>query len=189
MRFFITSSNRNGNLGGLEGADAICQNLAAAVGAGDKTWHAYLSTQGEGAVNARDRIGAGPWHNQRGQLIAASVADLHGDVVRDRNQINKQAALDEMGNVVNGRGDMPNQHDIITGSDSLGMAFAADAGDMTCKNYTYDGAEGAVMLGHHDRTGGGNTSWNQAHASRGGCSAEALEGTGGSGKLYCFAIN
>ncbi len=186
MRFFVTSAPPGGgNLGGLAGADAVCQRLAAAAGAGERTWHAYLSTQGEGAVNARDRIGAGPWHNAKGTLIAANVADLHGDVERDRNNITKDTALDENGNVVNGRGDQPNQHDMLTGSDSHGMAIASNE-DRTCGNWTSDAADGKTMLGHHDRNGGGNTSWNAAHVSR-GCSAEALVSTGGAGRFYCFA--
>ena len=190
MTFFITStpSGNGANFGGLDGADAHCQTLAAAAGRGDATWRAYLSTQGPGAVNARDRIGSGPWHAANGQQIAANVADLHGDVQRDRNQINRDTALDETGERINGRGDQPNQHDIITGSDSLGRAMTGD-GDFTCNNYTSgaDG-EGSTMLGHHDRSGGGNSSWNSAHGSR-GCSAANLVGTGGNGYLYCFAAN
>ena len=190
MSFFITSTAKGdgANLGGLAGADAHCQMLAAAAGRGGATWHAYLSTQGAGAVNARDRIGSGPWHNANGDLIAANVADLHGDVQRDRNQINRDAALDENGERINGRGDQPNQHDILTGSDSHGRAFT-DAEDHTCGNYT-SGADGAgsAQLGHHDRSGGGSTSWNSAHGSR-GCSQQNLVRTGGNGYLYCFASN
>ncbi len=157
-----------------------------------RTWRAYLSMPAQGgqpAVNARDRIGAGPWYNARGALIANNVADLHGDVQRDRNQVNKSNALNEKMAVVNGRGDMPNQHDIITGSDSHGRAVAGDM-DTTCKGYTSnaDGPPNSVMLGHHDRDGGGNTSWNAAHGSR-GCSQPNLVATGGAGLLYCFAAN
>ena len=190
MTFFITSTPKGdgANLGGLAGADAHCQMLAAAAGRGDATWHAYLSTQGAGAVNARDRIGSGPWHNHRGQQIAANVADLHGDVMRDRNQINRDEGLDENGEKIPARGEQPNQHDILTGSDSVGNAFPAGE-DHTCSNYT-SGADGmgSAQLGHFDRSGGGNTSWNSAHPSR-GCSQANLVATGGNGYLYCFAAN
>ena len=189
--FFITSkgAGKGADLGGLAGADAHCQTLAAAANGGTRTWHAYLSTQaadGKPAVNARDRIGAGPWYNAKGELIAQNVGDLHGDTVRDRNQVNKSFALNEKGEVVNGRGDMPNRHDMLTGSQSDGRAYAAGE-DRTCRNWT-SSTDGSAMLGHHDRTGGNNTSWNQAHASR-GCSQENLISTGGDGLLYCFAIN
>jgi hypothetical protein len=192
--FFITSVGKGdgANYGGIAGADAYCAQTAQGGGIATppgRTWRAYLSqpaTGGQPAVNARDRIGAGPWYNARGQLIANNVADLHGDVQRDRNSINKNFALNEKGAPVNGVGDMPNQHDIITGSDSLGRAVAGDA-DSTCKGYTSNG-EGSVMLGHHDRIGGGNTSWNAAHGSR-GCSQPNLLATGGAGLLYCFAAN
>ena len=189
MTFFITSTGMNGaNLGGLAGADKHCQTLAAAAGRGAATWRAYLSTQGPGAVNARDRIGSGPWHNQRGQQIAANVADLHGDTVRDRNQINRDEAINEKGERINGRGDMPNQHDMLTGSMPDGRAFT-DGMDHTCSNYTSNAdGMGTVQLGHHDRSGGGNSSWNSAHASR-GCSLPNLVATGGNGYLYCFAGN
>lgn len=191
MSFFITSAvPGGGNLGGLAGADQICQNLAAAVGAGNRTWHAYLSQQAQGntpRVNARGRIGAGPWYNAKGQLIASSVADLHGDNDRDRNTIRKATALDEKGNMVNGVGDMPNQHDMMTGSDSDGRAFT-DGLDHTCNNWTSDAATNRAMLGHHDRNGGNNTSWNAAHMSA-GCTAMQLVQTGGAGRFYCFAIN
>jgi hypothetical protein len=192
MGFFITSTPLNGaNLGGLAGADKHCQTLAAAAGAGNRTWRAYLSTQarpGQPAVNARDRIGSGPWHNARGAMIAANVADLHGDVQRDRNQINRDEALNEKGERINGRGDQPNQHDILTGSDSHGRAFT-DADDHTCNNYTSNAdGMGSVQLGHHDRSGGGSSSWNSAHGSR-GCSQQNLVSTGGNGYLYCFAAN
>ena len=146
------------------------------------------AANGQPSVNARDRIGAGPWHNARGALIAANVADLHGDVQRDRNAINKQQALSENGQAISGAGDTLNQHDILTGSDSHGRAIAGEM-DTTCGNYTRntDGS-GSVMVGHHDRTGGANTSWNSAHGSR-GCSQPNLVATGGAGLLYCFAAN
>ena len=202
MSFFITSAGPGdgGNLGGLKGADAHCTQLAKAAGVGKKTWRAYLSATAQGgqpAVNARDRIGAGPWHNARGTLIANNVADLHGDIERDRNQINKTNALNEMGMPINGVGDTPNQHDVITGSDSHGRARASETVDTTCSNYTSNqdppqgtarGQGPGVWLGHHDRTGGGNTSWNAAHKSA-GCSQQALVNTGGAGLLYCFAAN
>jgi len=189
MTFFITSTPMDGaNLGGITGADAHCQTLAAAADRGDATWHAYLSTQGPGAVNARDRIGSGPWHNHGGSQIAANVADLHGDVMRDRNQVNRDEALNENGERVNGRGDSPNQHDILTGSDSHGNAFPA-GDDKTCSNYTSNAdGMGSAQVGHHDRSGGGSSSWNSAHGSR-GCSQENLVGTGGNGYFYCFAAN
>ena len=151
---------------------------------------AYLSTQAEGqtpAVNARDRIGTGPWFNSKGVRIAANVTDLHGDLDRDRNFINKTSALDEKGNVVNGVGDTPNQHDVLTGSDSVGRAWQT-ADDRTCKNWTSADPSGRAFLGHTDRLGGGNTSWNSAHPSA-GCDAPSLVRTGGAGKFYCFAIN
>ena len=203
--FFITSVGKGdgANYGGLAGADAYCAERAKAASlpaVAGRTWRAYLSTTAQGgqpAVNARDRIGAGPWHNIKGALIANNVADLHGDVERDRNQINKTNALTELGMPVNGVGDKPNQHDIITGSDSLGRARASETVDTTCSNYTsnQDPAQGTargqgpgVWLGHHDRTGGGNSSWNAAHKS-GGCGQMALVNTGGAGLLYCFAAN
>jgi hypothetical protein len=189
LGFFITSvgSGKGGDLGGLAGADQHCQNLAAAAGAGSRTWRAYLSTSASGgqkAVNARDRIGQGPWHNAKGELIARNVADLHGDVERDRNNIHKLSALTEKGEVVSGRGDTPNRHDILTGSTSDGRAVSGTE-DASCSNWTSSGTGGAVV-GHHDRQGGGNTSWNAAHRSR-GCSQEQLRGTGGDGLFYCFA--
>jgi hypothetical protein len=191
MSFFVTSAvPGGGNLGGLAGADQICQNLAAAAGAGNKTWHAYMSQQAQGntpSVNARGRIGAGPWYNAKGQLIASNVADLHGDQQRDRNAIRKASALDEKGNMINGVGDMPNQHDMMTGSDSDGRAFT-DGLDHTCNNWTSDAATNRAMLGHSDRNGGNNTSWNAAHMSR-DCTKEGLVATGGAGRFYCFAIN
>jgi hypothetical protein len=140
-------------------------------------------------VNARDRIGTGPWHNAKGVLIAANVADLHGDVQRDRNNITKESAVTESGQTVKGRGDTPNQHDILTGSDSHGRAIPGDV-DMTCSNWTSGAAgPGGAMVGHNDRVGGGNTSWNSVHRTRGGCSVENLAGTGGAGFLYCFAVD
>ncbi len=194
--FFITSVGKGdgANYGGLAGADAYCAQMATASNVptpGGRTWRAYLSTpaaNGQPAVNARDRIGAGPWHNIKGGVIANNVADLHGDVQRDRNQMNKTNAISEKGLPVNGVGDMPNQHDILTGSDSTGRAVAGTM-DTTCGNYTLNttGA-GSVLMGHHDRTGGGNSSWNSAHGSR-GCSQPNLVATGGAGLLYCFAAN
>jgi hypothetical protein len=193
MSFFVTSagSGKGADLGGLEGADAICQRLAQAAGAGGKTWRAYLSTQATGgvaAVNARDRIGAGPWRNAKGAVIASSVADLHGGAAN----LTKQTALNEKGEPVKGRGDTPNQHDILTGSQADGTAFGPGE-DRTCGNYTKSGTEGAVMVGHHDRMGPDESppakSWNMSHLSRGGCSQDALRSTGGAGLLYCFAAN
>ena len=191
MSFFVTSVGKgNGaNLGGLAGADEHCQQLARAAGAGSKTWHAYLSAApaaGQPAVNARDRIGNGPWYNAKGAIIAFNVADLHGDVQRDRNSINKEFALNEKGQLVNGRGDTPNQHDILTGSDSHGRALLGTAANTTCNNWASDSA-GSAMVGHHDRSGGGNSSWNAAHMSR-SCSQADLVATGGAGLFYCFAI-
>ena len=191
MRFLVTSAcpGNGANLGGLAGADRHCQMLASAVGADTRTWRAYLSANasgGQAAVNARDRIGQGPWHNAKGVRIAQNVADLHGDIERDRNYLFKDTALNEKGEVVNGRGDRPNRHDILTGSDSHGRAITGSE-DRTCQNWTSSDA-GRAMVGHHDRSGGNTTSWNSAHPSR-GCSQEALQGSGGDGLLYCFAIN
>jgi hypothetical protein len=202
MGFFITSVGKGdgANLGGLAGADAHCQALAAAAGAGSRTWRAYLSTTASGgqpAVNARDRIGSGPWYDQTGrQVIAQNVADLHGDTQRDRNQINEETALTEKGMPVNGRGSQPNQHDMLTGSDSTGRALPGEAMMTTCNNWTSNApppAQGQqptarAMLGHHDRSGGGNSSWNAAHLSQ-GCNQQALVNTGGAGLFYCFAAN
>ena len=194
--FFITSVGKGdgANYGGIAGADAYCAQMATAGSVATppgRTWRAYLSQPaagGQPAVNARDRIGAGPWFNARGALIANNVADLHGDVQRDRAQLNKTNSLNEKSMPVNGVGDTPNQHDIITGSDSLGRAIAGDM-DTTCSNYSSNAdGRGSVMLGHHDRTGGGNSSWNSAHGSR-GCSQPNLVATGGAGLLYCFAAN
>lgn len=186
MSFFVTSSStgRGADLGGLDGADKHCQALADAAGAGQRRWHAYLSTNAAGGgvvVDARDRIGSGPWRNAKGEVIANSVAELHG-----ANNLTKQTALTERGEVTNGRGDTPNQHDILTGSTPEGRAT-----EMTCNNWTSSG-EGSAMLGHHDRTGLDESapakSWNSSHPSR-GCGQAALISTGGVGLLYCFAVN
>lgn len=185
MSFFITSAGpgSGANLGGLEGADRHCQTLATAAGS-KKEWRAYLSTQGPNPVNARDRIGKGPWLNFKGAQVAASVADLHSD----NNKLSKENSLTEKGAVVNGRGDTPNRHDILTGSQADGRAIAG-AEDRTCKNWT-SSADGSANVGHHDRQGGGPapTSWNASHPSR-GCSQENLQGSGGDGLFYCFATN
>lgn len=183
MSFFITSENpgNGGDFGGLEGADAHCAALAEAAGVTGKTWRAYLSTSSE---NARDRIGAGPWVNAAGETIADSVDALHGE-----NNLTKQTALNEMGEQVNGRGDTPNRHDILTGSTPEGTV----AEGMTCEDWTSNAEDTAGMVGHHDRMGLDDTppskSWNSSHSSRGGCGLEALRGTGGDGLLYCFAAN
>jgi hypothetical protein len=209
MSFFVTSVGlgNGGDLGGLAGADAHCAALAKASGtpvAAGRTWRAYLSAtaaNGQPAVNARDRIGAGPWHNAKGVLIASNVADLHGDIERDRNQISKANALTEKGATVSGFGDQPNHHDILTGSNTHGRAIAGTT-DTTCSNWTSSAAAPAAdagaaasassgpgaHVGHHDRQGGGNTSWNFAHRTR-GCSQENLAATGGAGLLYCFGAN
>jgi hypothetical protein len=190
MSFFVSSagSGKGADFGGLAGADKHCQTLAATVGAGNKTWRAYLSTQASGAtaaVNARDRIGKGPWQNAKGVVIAKDVAELHGT-----SNLNKQTALTEKGAVVNGRGDTPNQHDILTGTQTDGSAFAAGE-DKTCGNWTRSG-EGSAIVGHHDRTGLDTSppalSWNSSHPSR-GCNDDALKATGGAGYIYCFAAN
>ena len=222
MSFFVTSVSKGdgANYGGLAGADLHCQQLAAAAGRGQATWRAYLSTQGPNAVNARDRIGQGPWFNFRGQQIAANLAELHGDTLelaRLGNRVNKVSVLTEKGHPVNGVGDMPNQHDILTGSTPDGRAFT-DGADHTCNNYTSNAhveapargqgtpaaaagggqrqggaaapaapAGPSVQLGHHDRMGGANASWNSVHGSR-GCSQPNLVATGGNGFLYCFAV-
>jgi hypothetical protein len=194
MTFFVTSagSGKGADLSGLAGSDRICQQLAQAVGAGTHTWHAYLSTQaadGQPAVNARDRIGKGPWQNVKGVVIAKDVGELHGD-----NNITKQTALTEKGDVVNGRGDAPNRHDALTGSQPDGTAFPA-GDDKTCHNWT-SSTQGAAMLGHIDRQGlrddAQSHSWNSSHLSRGpdgGCSQNDLRSTGGDGLFYCFAAN
>ncbi|HEX3486076.1 MAG TPA: hypothetical protein VHT51_13525 [Micropepsaceae bacterium] len=194
MSFFVTSVGlgKGADLGGLAGADAHCQQLAAAVGAGNKTWHAYLSTQakdGQPAVNARDRIGTGPWYNSKGQPISDTQSELHGDTLIEAQRgsnLFKQSALTEKGAVVNGFGDMPNTHDMLTGSQPDGRAYTDNA-DHTCNNWT-SSTTGSAQLGHSDRTGGGNRSWNSSHPSR-GCSQPDLVATGGAGLYYCFAIN
>jgi hypothetical protein len=188
MSFFVTSagSGKGADLGGLAGADQICQSRAAAAGAGNRTWRAYLSASaagGQPAVNARDRIGSGPWYNAKGSLIAKNVEELHGP-----NGLTKQTALTEKGEVVNGRGDTPNMHDILTGSQADGRLATGDK-DMTCSNWTSSG-DGSAMVGHSDRQGlrddEPSRSWNASHPSR-GCGQEALKGTGGNGFFYCFA--
>jgi hypothetical protein len=189
MTFFVTSApiGKGGNLGGLAGADAHCQTLATAAGAGGRTWRAYLSTQGANAVNARDRIGKGPWHNVKGQQIARDLEHLHGDTLdlaRLGNTLTRVTALSEKGEPVKGVGDQPNQHDILTGSQPDGRAYT-DSADHTCNNWTSEDA-GSAQVGHHDRTGGPNVSWNSVHGSK-GCSQQALIGTGGAGLFYCFA--
>ncbi len=187
MTFFITSagSGKGADLGGLAGADRHCQSLAAAAGAGKRTWRAYLSTTGSPAVNARERIGKGPWHNANGNLIARDVKELHEGV----NNINRMTALTEKGAIVNGRADSPNTHDILTGSMPDGRAIAGDASKTTCGNWTQSGA-GAAMVGHHDRWGlrddEPSRSWNSSHPSR-GCSQDNLRASGGAGMFYCFA--
>ena len=183
MTFFITSAGpgKGADLGGLAGADAHCQALAKAAGAGHRKWHAYLSTN---SINARDRIGKGPWKNAKGEEIAKSVDDLHSN-----SRITKQTGLDEKGNPVNGRGDSPNRHDILTGSGPDGRAMKGDQ-DSTCGNWTKSG-DGAAMVGHHDRMGlrddDASKSWNSSHPSR-GCSQDALKSSGGDGLFYCFAV-
>ncbi len=191
MSFFVTSVSKGdgANYGGLAGADAHCQMLAQAAGRGNVRWVAYLSTQGPGAVNARDRIGQGPWYNSKGTMVAANLAELHGDtleIARMGNRINKNNSITEKGEMVKGVGDMPNQHDILTGSQPDGRAYT-DGMDHTCSNYTSNvPGRGNVQLGHHDKIGNTNASWNSAHASR-GCSQPELRPTGGNGYLYCFA--
>lgn len=191
MSFFVTSTgNGNGaNLGGLEGADAHCAALAKAAGATKTTWRAYLSTtapQGEAGVNARDRIGSGPWQNAKGVVVANSVEELHSD----KTNVTKETALTEKGEMVKGRGDDPNEHDILTGSDPQGM-YSTAGGDTTCQNWTSSG-DGSAIVGHHDRIGLKDTrhmtSWNSSHGTR-GCGAEALKSTGGNGYFYCFAAD
>ena len=186
MSFFVTSVSKGdgGNLGGLAGADAHCQTLAAAAGRGNATWRAYLSTAAQGpnpVVHARDRIGRGPWFNARGALIASNVDDLH----EDRNNIRKPTALNEKGEEVKGSGDTPNQHDMLTGSDSAGRLVPGNAALTTCNNWTSN-STGNAMVGHHDRLGGPNASWNAVHSTR-SCSQPDLVATGGAGLFYCFA--
>jgi len=196
MSFFVTSAGKDGaNLGGLAGADAHCQQLATAAGAGSKTWHAYLSASaanGQPAVNARDRIGSGPWYNGKAAApIAKDVGDLHGDTLdqaRLGNNLSRTTVFNEKGEPINGAGATPNEHDMLTGSQTDGRAYT-DGQDHTCSNWTSNASGGGrAQLGHFDRTGGGNTSWNSAHPSR-GCSQPDLVATGGAGKFYCFAIN
>lgn len=187
MSFFVSSANagRGGDFGGVAGADRYCQALASNVGAGNKTWRAYLSTTGAGAVNARDRIGRGPWYNAKGELVARSVDELHG-----ANHLTKQTALTERGEPIMGRGDTVNMHDILTGSGPDGRAVAGGE-DTTCGNWTKSGA-GSAIVGHHDRMGlrddEPSRSWNSSHPSR-GCDMASLKATGGDGRLYCFAAN
>jgi len=195
MSFFVTSvgSEKGANFGGLEGADRHCQSLAAAAGAGNRTWHAYLSTQGAkladtNVIHARDRIGSGPWYNAKGVMIAKNVDDLHSA----KSNLNKQTALDEKGQIVNGRTEKPNKHDILTGSRPDGSAFpGAPFPDMTCGNWTKGGADGSAMTGHHDLSGlvphPWAVSWNSAHPTL-GCDQKSLQKTGGAGLLYCFAV-
>jgi hypothetical protein len=189
MTFFVSSvgSGKGADFGGLEGADKHCQSLAKEAGAGNRVWRAYLSVSASGtqAMNARDRIGKGPWRNAKGVVIAKNLDDLHANP-----NINKQTAITEKGSPVNGSGDTPNMHDILTGSTPEGRAFPADK-DMTCGNWTKSG-EGAAMVGHHDRMGLSDDapakSWNSSHAS-GGCSLDSLKSSGGNGLIYCFAQN
>lgn len=180
MTFFITSHGPGdgADLGGLEGADAWCDSLAG----GEGTWHAYLSAEG---VNARDRIGTGPWYNAKGVMVASDVHQLHGE-----NNLTKETQLNELGEVVNGRGDSPNRHDILTGSQLDGNGFPDDGTDHTCTDWTSNAEDGSAQVGHHDRTGGGAnpTSWNSAHPSR-GCSQANLQATGGDGLFYCFRVD
>ena len=187
MSFFITSVNpgNGADLGGLEGADAYCQQLAESAEAGNRIWRAYLSTEAadKRGESARSRIGSGPWHNAKGVLIANNLTDLH----LYNKTILLETALDENGNQVKGRGDKPNEHDILTGTQDDGTAYFPDDDDHTCNNWTSSN-EGSAQVGHHDRHGGGNTSWNSAHASR-GCALEALNATGGAGLFYCFAAD
>ena len=189
MSFFITSvgSGDGANLGGLDGADRHCARLAEAAGTKGRTWHAYLSQQavgGKPAVNARDRIGKGPWKNAKGVVVATSVDDLHSDA----NKLSKENSLTETGGVVNGRGDTPNMHDILTGS-MLDGRVQPGTDDSTCSNWTSNAATGSALVGHHDRQGGGTnpTSWNMAHGSR-GCGQDNLKASGGNGLYYCFAL-
>jgi hypothetical protein len=181
LSFFITSANpgKGADLGGIAGADAHCAALAKAAGAGNRVWRAYLSTNGAGGVNAKDRIGTGPWFNAKGVQVAASVADLHSDA----NKLSKENSLNEKGEVTNGRGDQPNRHDILTGSNLDGTAAAG-----TCNNWTSSAGDGGAQVGHHDRTGGGQnpTSWNSAHQTP-GCGVAELAKVGGAGLFYCFA--
>ena len=186
MSFFITSENpgKGGDLGGLEGADAYCTALATAVGAGDKKWAAYLSTEEDGrrGISARDRIGNGPWYNAKGVLIANNLTDLHVY----NTTITEETALNEKGEKVNGRSTKPTEHDILTGTTEGGVAFRPDDEDHTCSNWT-SSDKGSAQVGHHDRHGGGNVSWVSAHGSR-GCGVDDFPKTGGAGLFYCFAV-
>ncbi len=191
LSFFVTSkgSGRGADLGGVMGADGICQALATEVGAGLRNWRAYLSTtltRNSPTQHARDRIGNGPWQNAKGVVIARNLEELHGN-----NNLNKKTALNEKGEIVKGAGDTPNMHDILTGSQPDGTAFQG-AADRTCGNWTRSGSDGAAMVGHHDRTGlrddSASKSWNSSHPTR-GCSQEALRSTGGAGLFYCFEAN
>jgi len=195
LGFFVTSvgPGRGGDLGGLAGADAHCAALAKAVGQGTRTWRAYLSTQprpGQPAINARDRIGKGPWYNSRGAIISQDLSELHGDTLiqaQRGSNLFKQSARDEQGNVINGEGDpMPNRHDILTGSHTDGRAFTETA-DRTCDNWT-SSTKGSAQVGHSDRIGHGNASWNSSHATT-GCSQDDLARWGGAGLFYCFAAD
>jgi hypothetical protein len=191
MSFFVASTSKGdgANYGGIAGADAHCAMLAKTAGSTKTQWRAYLSTQGPGAVNARDRIGTGPWHNARGTVVARNQSHLHGDTLdeaRIGNALTKANALSEKNTPINGVGDMPNEHDILTGSTADGRAYT-DGMDHTCNNWTSNGM-GSAQLGHSDRNGGGTVSWNSAHGSR-GCSQPNLVMTGGAGKLYCFAVD
>jgi hypothetical protein len=195
LSFFVTSSTHSGNLQGLEGADNICQTLASEVGQGSKTWRAYLSTHGTRetpAVNARDRIGSGPWYNANGVLIASNIADLHGDIQRDSNLITSETALTENGKSITGRNrpkGVQNEHDMLTGSDSHGRAYTPGASrknNFTCNNWTSESDDSIAMVGHHDRASSWNTSWNSSHSSA-GCSLQQFNKTGGAGRFYCFS--
>jgi hypothetical protein len=192
MSFFVSSvgGGNGADLGGLAGADSHCQALAKTAGSTDTNWRAYLSTTEPGGVagiNARDRIGKGPWQNAKGVVVAKSIEDLHSEA----SNINKQTALTEKGEIVSGRGDAVNMHDILTGSDPQGL-FSTAGGDTTCGNWAKNGSDGSAIVGHHDRTGLKETrhmhSWNSSHGTR-GCSQEALKGTGGAGLIYCFLAN
>ncbi len=192
MSFFVSSvgGGNGADLGGLAGADSHCQALAKAAGSTATNWRAYLSTTEPGGVagiNARDRIGRGPWQNAKGVVVAKSIEDLHSEA----NNVNKQTALTEKGEIVSGRGDAVNMHDILTGSDPEGL-YSTAGGDTTCGNWTKSGSDGSAIVGHHDRTGLKDTrhmhSWNSSHGTR-GCSQEALKGTGGAGLIYCFLAN
>lgn len=192
MGFFVTSVGMGdgGNLGGVEGADAYCKKLATSVGAGNRKWRAYLSGKAAAdnprkrGVFARARIGSGPWYNARGVLIATNVDDLH----LYNKTISRETALDESGKYIKGRYDKPNQHDILTGTQNDGTAFFGNGKDYTCNNWTSNDSKGSARVGHHDRHGGGNTSWNSAHGSR-GCGEKDLPKSGGAGKFYCFAAD